>query len=233
MRVRQSWLVFPAEKRSAMMDGTQAPIPYTSEEIALDRALHILGVSAGAFGSIVLIFTAGLDGGKSWPIVAYSACLVAMLGSSAAYNLCKNALRRPMLRRFDHAAIFLMIAGTYTPFTTRILPACLGMLLTGSVWGFALSGAVLKLLCPHRLERVGLLLYLALGWMVLIAWEPFRAIVDSATASLILSGGILYTVGAVFHVARRLPFHKAIWHAFVLVAACCHYAAVLRSMKAI
>src|SRR5687768_13910017 len=137
----------------------QRPIPYASKEIAVDRALHILGVSAGSLGSVLLICIAGLDIGKSWPIVLYGVCLLAMLSCSAAYNLSGNAFRRPMLRRFDHAAIFLMIAGTYTPFTSR-MPDSFALLLTGSVWGLALLGALLKLLCPQRLERVDLGLYL-------------------------------------------------------------------------
>lgn len=221
------------ESAPEMMRAFQPPSPYASREIAVDRALHMLGLLAATLGSVVLIWMTVPGGSKWWPIIVYSSCLLAMLSCSAAYNLCGNAVRRPALRRFDHAAIFLMIAGTYTPFTTRMLPESLGFSITASVWGLALLGALLKLLCPHRLERVDLALYLGLGWLILVAWEPLRATVDGGTASLILTGGILYTIGAGFHVARRLRFQNVIWHGFVLVAASCHYAAVLRSLSAI
>ena len=205
-----------------------------SEEIAVDRAIHVLGMSAGALGSAALVWVA-LDhqnqNGERWPIIVYSACLMAMLCCSAAYNLSGSTPRREILRRVDHAAIFLLIAGTYTPFTTRMLPEKWSFWMTSLIWASALVGALFKLHCPHRLERVDLALYLALGWVIVIAWKPLLAAIDSATAFLILSGGILYTIGAIFHAWRGLRFQNALWHTFVLVAAGCHYAAVLRTVR--
>jgi hemolysin III len=98
------------------------------------------------------------------------------------------------------------------------------------VWIFALAGAFIKMCYPQRLERVDLGLYLGLGWLILIAWEHFRGVVDGAGAALIIAGGLLYTVGAGFHAWRRLRFQNAIWHGFVLAAAACHYVAVLRNV---
>jgi hemolysin III len=205
-----------------------------SEEIAVDRTIHVLGISAGALGSAALVWVA-LDhqnqDAERWPIIVYSACLMAMFCCSAAYNLSESAPRREILRRVDHAAIFLLIAGTYTPFTARMLPEKWSFWMTSSIWASALVGALLKLRCPHRLERMNLALYLALGWVIVVAWKPLLTAIDLETAFLILSGGILYTIGAIFHAWHDLRFKNAIWHAFVLIAAGCHYAAVLRTVR--
>jgi hemolysin III len=202
------------------------------DEIAVDRMVHVLGLLSGGVGSIVMIGIAlhRLDPGGWWPILVYSACLLAMLTCSAVYNLAPVSPRRQLLRRLDHAAIFLMIAGTYTPFTARALPENWAVAVTGSVWAMALAGAFLKLRFPHLLERVGIVLYLCLGWMIVVAWTPLTASLDAASAGLIVSGGVLYTIGAGFHAWRSLRFQNAIWHAFVLIAAGCHYAAVLKGV---
>jgi hemolysin III len=221
MRLKKSVLDLMGERR-----------PYGADEITADRIIHLIGLFAGGLGSAVLIGVAlrRLGPGNWWPIIVYSACLVAMLGCSAGYNLARQPARRERLRRLDHAAIFLMIAGTYTPFTIRMLDGTWAIAMTGSVWALALAGAFIKLRYPRRLERVDLALYLGLGWLILIAWKPFLAVVDPDTAALIIAGGALYTFGAGFHAWRALRFQNAIWHGFVLAAAACHYAAVLRSV---
>ena len=157
---------------------------------------------------------------------------MAMLCCSAAYNLSGSRPRREILRHVDHAAIFLLIAGTYTPFTVRMLPEKWSFWMTGVIWASALVGALLKLGCPHRLERVDLALYLALGWVIVVAWKPLLAAIDLETAFLILSGGILYTVGAIFHARHDLRFQNAIWHAFVLAGTGCHFGAVTSAVFA-
>ena len=206
--------------------------PYEADEIAVDRIIHLNGSLAGVVGSAILIGLAvqRLDPRDLLPIIVYSACLLAMLCCSAAYNLARCPGRRERLRRFDHAAIFLMIAGTYTPFTTRMHDGIWAIGMTGTVWTLALAGAFIKIRYPQRLERVDLGLYLGLGWLILIAWEQFQAVVDGEGGALIIAGGLLYTVGAGFHAWCALRFQNAIWHGFVLVAAACHYAAVLRSV---
>jgi hemolysin III len=205
---------------------------YRAGEFAADRIIHIMGTLAGAVGSAILIGIAAAVGvlPTLTASLIYSVCLVAMLGCSAAYNLASDTFGRDFLRRLDHAAIFLMIAGTYTPFTTCRLYGVWAIGMTTAVWTGAVTGAVLKLICPHRVEQVSTVAYLALGWIILVGIRPLLSSVDVQTAVLIAVGGVLYSIGTVFHLWRTLPFHNAIWHSFVLVAASCHYAAVLHGV---
>ena len=206
---------------------------YEPDEFAIDRIIHLSGLVAGGLGVFALVGTAlrRLEPAGWWPFVLYSACLLTMLACSAAYNLARHSSRRDLLRRFDHAAIFLMIAGTYTPFTTRALHGGWAIAMTGLVWSLALAGVFMELRYSRWLERVDLALCLALGWVILVAWKPLLASIDTITAVLIVVGGVLYTVGSGFHAWRALRFQNAIWHGFGLVAASCHYAAVLQTVR--
>jgi hemolysin III len=132
-----------------------------------------------------------------------------------------------MLRRFDHSAIFVMIAGTYTPFLWQmhgwIVP--LGLLI--AVWLAAAAGVALKMMLPRRFDRAAIALYLVLCWSGLFAYETIAAAIPAASLWLLAAGGVLYSTGVIFHSWQRLRFQNAIWHGFVLLAACCHYSAVL------
>jgi hemolysin III len=205
---------------------------YDPDEFAIDKIIHIFGLVASGFGIFVLIRTAlhRLQPAEWWPIVVYSACLLTMFACSAAYNLARHSSQGDLLRRLDHAAIFLMIAGTYTPFTARALHGGWAIAMTGLVWSLALAGAFMELRYSRQLKRVDIALYLALGWIILVAWKPLLAPIDTVTVVLIVVGGVLYTIGCCFHAWQALRFHNAIWHGFVLVAASCHYAAVLRTV---
>jgi hemolysin III len=205
---------------------------YRASELAADRIIHIMGTLAGAVGAAILVGIAtavAVQPAFSASLV-YSICLVAMLGCSATYNLASNASRRGFLRQLDHAAIFLMIAGTYTPFTTCRLHGVWGIGMTAAIWTGAVTGAAVKLICPRRIERVSTIAYLALGWIIIVGMRPLLSSVDVETAVLIGVGGVLYSIGTGFYLWRGLPFHNAIWHSFVLIAASCHYAAVLHGV---
>ena len=197
-------------------------------EQAADRVIHALGICLGVIGAVALVRVTAIDGrpGDIAPILIYVAGLLAMLGCSAAYNVFHTSGRREWLRRFDHAAIFAMIAGTYTPFTTRLVSGWSSGL-TAVIWTVAAVGIALKLWQPRRIETISIVLYLALGWIGLAAAGPFMAVLDARTLALLASGGIVYTAGVIFHLWRRLPYQNAIWHGFVLVAAGIHYLAVL------
>jgi len=155
---------------------------------------------------------------------------LAMLGCSAAYQILRSSRRRELLRCFDHTAIFLMIAGTYTPFTLLRIRPFWDVVLTSVVWSIAGAGIALRLLRPHVFDRLSLGFYLALGWAGLAAIAPLVPTVHLSTLVLLGAGGLLYSAGVVFHVWERLPFQNAIWHGFVLVAAAAHYTAVLEEI---
>ncbi len=200
----------------------------TDGELVADRAVHLIGICLGVAGAIAIVLVTAIDGGPGdlAAILVYAAGLLAMLGCSAAYNVFHISCRREWLRRFDHAAIFAMIAGTYTPFTTRLADGW-AMGLTAAIWIVAVAGVALKLLKPRRIETISIVLYLALGWIGLVAARPFLDSLDARTLVLLALGGIVYTAGVVFHLWHRLPYQNAIWHGFVLVAASIHYVAVI------
>ena len=195
------------------------------DEIAADCALHIAAIAAAIGGSATLLRLAWHAGRPSiWPILVYCGSLLLLFPCSAAYNLCRASPRRELLQRCDHAAIFVMIAGTYTPFTIDALRGGWAFEMTTAVWLAALAGVVVKLARPRAVEHIDVPLYLGFGWSGCVVLGAL----DDATAMLVVAGGVLYSVGAGFHLWRSLRFHQAIWHGFVLAGAACQYAAVLR-----
>ena len=198
-------------------------------ELIADNAVHVLGLIAGISAVATLLVIVALRG-QAMEITAsvvYAGGLLAMLGCSAAYNMARQSRFRALLRRFDHAAIFAMIAGTYTPFTLLRLEASWATGLMTTVWSIAGLGIAGKLAKLRWLEPLTIPLYLALGWTVLVAIEPFRLALGTETLAMLAVGGVLYTIGVVFHVWERLPFQNAVWHSFVLAAAGVHYAALI------
>ena len=201
---------------------------YSRRELFADGCVHVLGVGASVIAvTILIIHTAGhQDAATLASISIYGLGAVAVFVFSALYNMDLLPSRRQMMRRLDHAAIFIKIAGTYTPFAAVSLGGGWGAALLSAVWSIAAVGVPLQLFAPKRLERAAVLLYLLQGWLVLIAIEPLSDALPPAAMTLLFIGGGLYTAGVVFHLAERLPYHNAIWHAFVLAASGCMYAAV-------
>jgi hemolysin III len=200
-----------------------APLPV--ERLA-DGVVQCVNVVLAAAGCVVL---AGLVDTHADPrllpaLTAYGAGLLAMVGSSALYAWARGGCRQMLYRRLDHAAIFLMIGGTYTPFTMISFGGVHHGLLA-LVWAVALTGVLLKLIAPRRVERLSIPLYLILGWAVLS--DPGLLLsLPTPVVTLLVAGGGFYTAGITFHLAR-VRFQEAIWHGFVLAAAACHYAAVV------
>jgi hemolysin III len=205
---------------------------YSLWELRLDGALHAVGIAAGAVGAVTLLFLAARHGGGLDVLAAgiYSAGLIAMLACSAAYNRWRSGRYAGILQGLDHSAIFLMIAGTYTPFTLAKLGGGWGYGLTILVWSVAAFGILLRILRPRVFERMALAVYLALGWIGLVALQPLMRALDLSTLLLLGAGGLLYTAGVAFHLWTRLPFQNVIWHAFVFAAAGIHFAAVAASI---
>jgi hemolysin III len=160
-------------------------------------------------------------------VSVYGAGLLAMLGFSAAYNLWPVSPRKWLLRRFDHSAIYILIAATYTPFFVQLGDRVFAMSLLAGVWSVAAIGIVLKLFWPGRFDRISVGLYLAMGWSGLIAYDAGVSSLPQFALWFIVAGGALYTLGVIFHAWQRLRFQNAIWHSFVLLGAACHYTAVL------
>jgi hemolysin III len=204
----------------------------TRGERVADGVIHVVGIGAGVIGAAILVVAAATRGSplEVAALSTYSGGLLAMFGCSAAYQLLRSSRRRELLRCFDHSAIFLMIAGTYTPFTLLRIRPFWDVVLTATVWSIATAGIALRLFNPRMFDRVSIAFYLALGWAGLAAIAPLVPFVQTSTLVLLGAGGLLYTVGVVFHLWERLPFQNAIWHAFVLVAAAVHYAAVLEEI---
>jgi hemolysin III len=204
---------------------------YDRAEIVADGVVHAIGVSLGLAGAAFLLFVAHLArGGAVTPVAVYAAGLLAALGFSAAYNLWPVSPAKWLLRRFDHAAIYVLIAATYTPFLAQPKAWIAGFGLLAFVWLTALIGAAVKLMFPGRFDRCAVALYLLLGWSGIIGDPPLVAALPGSVLRLLAAGGVLYSAGVAFHLWERLRFQNAIWHAFVVVAACCHYVAVLEYM---
>jgi hemolysin III len=206
---------------------------YDRGEIIADGVIHALGITFALAGGAILLIEAAQsgDGARFAAAGIYLAGLVAMLGFSAAYNLWPVSPLKWWLRRFDHAAIYLLIAATYTAFMLPMRDSAAAVLLA-AIWLAALAGMTIKLLWPGRLDRAAVLLYLAMGWSGLLAMDSIGTALSEPTLALIIVGGALYSLGVVFHAWRSLRFQNAIWHAFVLAAAACHYAAVLTTLDA-
>jgi hemolysin III len=202
---------------------------YDRVELIADGIVHAIGVSLGLAGAIAIVVVAAnsLHTAEISSIVVYSVGLLSMLGFSAAYNTWPVSRAKWVLRRFDHSAIFVMIAGTYTPFIAQMKGDLVAMGVLIGVWLTAVVGIILKLLLPGRFDRLAVVLYLLLGWSGAVVYEPVAAALPSLSIWLLAVGGALYSVGVVFYAWRSLRFQNVIWHAFVLVAACCHYSAVL------
>lgn len=199
------------------------------KEELLNAVTHGIGLLFSVAGLPVLITLAVLRG-NAWHVVAcsvFGASLVLLYAASTLYH----ALSWPKVKRIfmilDHSAIFLLIAGTYTPFTLVNLRGTWGWSIFGVIWGLALLGIFAKALIADRFLILSTLLYIAMGWLVVVAWVPLTQALPAFALKLLVAGGVAYTAGTVFFGMRRLPFHHAIWHLFVLAGSVLHYFAVL------
>jgi hemolysin III len=203
---------------------------YDRAEICADGVMHAVGGCLAVTGAAVFSSAAALDL-LAEPIIegvlTYSLSLVAMIGFSAAYNMWPPSSTKGLLRRFDHAAIYLLIAGTYTPFLLPLRENVVASSLLSGIWLMAGFGIMLKLALPGRFDRFSYVLYLLLGWSGVMVYRTLTSSLPHGTLLLLGTGGILYSIGLVFHLWQSLRFQNAIWHGFVLLAAACHYFAVV------
>lgn len=204
------------------------PYPsYTRGERIADAAVHVVGVAFAITATVLLLIwaTGTTDAGTVVGLSIYGAMLIASFVASACYHFTPWETPRPVLRRIDHAAIYLKIAGTYTPLVILIGSAfAYGVLAV--VWGLAALGAVLKLFFWARPGRWGVGLYLGLGWLSVALVSSLFTVVPGAALALMAIGGLVYSAGAVLFSLEGLRFQNAIWHSFVLAASGCFFAAI-------
>jgi hemolysin III len=200
---------------------------YSRAERVSDGVVHLVGISLALIGVPLLIVLTVIFRSEPGPVVGasvYGVTLIAMLSFSALYNIVDSARWTDLFRRLDQTAIYMKIAGTYTPFVLLSGVQATGLL--ASLWGAATIGSFLKMLAPGRFRWFALTLYITMGWAVLLAGGPILAELSRAVLLLIVAGGIVYTAGVGFHVSARLPFHNTIWHIFVLVGSVLFFIAV-------
>ena len=210
--------------------GPDAAVPPSAPERVADAVVQGVNVVLALVGCAVLAFVVGgrTDLSGDVALAIYGSGLLGMVVCSALYAWGRGGRWHGLFRHLDHAAIFVMIAGTYTPFTVRGFAEGHGARLLAMVWSLAVAGVLLKLFAPRRFEPLSIPLYLLMGWAVLSDPALLLALPSGVMVPLV-AGGVLYSVGVVFHLAP-LRFQEAIWHVFVLAAAACHYVAVVRAV---
>ncbi|MDF9827979.1 hemolysin III [Ereboglobus sp. PH5-5] len=191
-----------------------------------------LGLLLSVAGFVVLVTLAAVYA-DAWAVTAsaiYGTTLVLGYASSTIYHAVKNPRRKHVLRKVDHAAIFTLIAGTYTPFMLVNLRGPWGWTFFGIVWGLALAGIIMKFWFTGRFIKLSTAIYIAMGWLIVIAAKPMISGVPAVSLWLLLAGGLCYTGGALFYIQKKLRFHHAIWHGFILAGSITHYLAILYAM---
>ena len=199
------------------------------KEETINALTHGLGALLSVGGLAVLVVMAALHG-DVWHVVScsiYGTTLVLLFSSSTLYHSFRSQRVKHVFRVIDHASIYLLIAGTYTPFVLVNLRGQWGWSLFGVIWGLALAGIVFQVFFVDRFRLAQTLIYLAMGWLVVVAVKPLFTHVPRGGLLWLLAGGLCYTVGAVFYLWKKLPYHHAIWHLFVLGGSVCHYFAIL------
>lgn len=203
--------------------------PSLGEEIA-NSVSHGVGLLAAVAATPLLLHSAVRHGGAARIAGAsvFAAAMVLLYLTSTLYHALPRNRAKRVFQILDHAAIFLMIAGTYTPFTLGVLRGTWGWTLFGLVWGLALGGVVLTAVGGVRYPKLSTSLYLAMGWLILVAVKPLWLRMPSEGLFWLLAGGIAYTVGVVFYAAKRVRYCHFVWHVFVMAGTACHFIAVLR-----
>lgn len=198
-----------------------------AEELA-HSLIHGVGLLLGIVGLVLLVIFAARKGSAIHIVscTVYGATLVLLYASSTLYHALPSGRGKRVFGILDHAAIFLLIAGTYTPFALVTLKGAWGWTILAVIWGLAVGGVVLEAVSRGRKRRLQLLIYVVMGWGVVVAARPLMRELASMGIVLLLLGGLAYTLGIIFFVWRR-PFHHVVWHAFVLVGSLCHFFAVL------
>jgi len=206
----------------------QKPEYSYAEEIA-NSVTHGFGMLLSIGGLAVLVSFSSVYG-NAWHITAcsiFGVTLIISYASSTLYHSIPLPGAKRVLKVIDHAAIYLLIAGTYTPFTLINLRGPWGWSLFGTIWGLAILGVVLKVTMLGRIAAISTAIYLAMGWIIVVAFKPLLGAVETGGLLLLLLGGLAYSAGVIFYAWQRLPYNHAVWHLFVLLGSLCHFFAIL------
>ena len=207
-----------------------SPVPGAAAGEELANAItHGLGAAAALAGGAVLITLAALfgDGWQLAGAIVFGICLLLLYLASTLYHAIAHPATKARLKVFDHCAIYLLIAGTYTPFTLIGLRGPWGWSLFAAIWTLAFAGVVFKLYFTGRFKLVSTLLYVGMGWLALVAIKPLLDALDGWTLGWLLAGGVFYTLGTVFYHRPSLRYSHAVWHLFVVAGSVCHYVSVM------
>lgn len=216
------------EKTLMKATGTATESPHYRIEEWLNTATHGLGAILSVIGTVALIVAAS-QLGDAWKVVSFSifgASLILLYLASALYHGARHPRLRALFKTLDHCAIFLLIAGSYTPFLLVNMRGTTGWTLFAIIWSLAATGVVLKIIFKNRfkLARVGI--YIAMGWLIIFASSDLVASLNETALYLTIAGGVVYTAGVIFYLADRIPYMHAVWHLFVIGGSALHFSAV-------
>jgi hemolysin III len=211
------------------MSNSQQSSKYSLREELAHGISHGIGVGLAIVG-LVFLLIAAIRYGNSRHIVSaavYGSSLILLYLASTLYHLISNPHVKRVFQKLDHSMIYILIAGTYTPLTLVTLHGGWGWTLFGLVWGMAVCGLVLEAVLPRRIGWLSLVLYLGMGWLVIIAGKPLLAALATGGLILLVAGGLFYSLGVIFYVWKKLSFNHAIWHLFVMAGSAAHFFAIL------
>jgi hemolysin III len=211
------------------MKTTASMSEYSVLEEYLHAATHGVGVILSILG-LSWMLTLSVSAGDPWRIVAssiYGASLIMLFLASTVYHGLHASNHRDLFKMLDHCAIYLLIAGTYTPFLLVAMRGTAGWWMLGTVWVLATAGIIKKLVLKHRFPKLALATYLGMGWLAVIVLPQMAAAIGAGGMTWLIAGGLCYTVGAVFYAADRLPFNHTVWHVFVLGGGICHFLGIV------
>lgn len=205
---------------------------YTPGEEIANSITHAIAMGL-SIAALAVLVTAAVSEGNAWHIVSFTifgTTLVLLYLASTLYHCIPVARAKRILKTLDHSAIFLLIAGTYTPFMLGSLRGPLGWTIFGIVWGLAVVGIILKCFCVYRFKRLSLAVYLGMGWLCVLAAREIYIHLSMASLVFLALGGLAYTLGVIFYVWKRLPYGHAIWHLFVVTGSTLHFFSVLHTL---
>ena len=217
------------QKASILSTIMQRLDKFIKNEENLNSATHFVGIVMSIAGLVFLIRSAVRSGSKLRMVsfTIFGCTLIILYGASFLYHSIKSKRKKHIAEIFDHSAIYFLIAGTYTPFTLISLKGTLGRNLFISIWSLAIAGVIFKVFFVNRFKILSTILYLIMGWIVIIAINPLIRAVPANGIKLLITGGIIYSAGVIFYLWKNLPFHHTLWHLFVIGGSIAHYFAIL------